>query len=64
VTNRKPIQTEFVISVEEAGRRLGLGRNQAYNAAHCGQIPVVRLGRRLIVPLVQFEKLLAGEEAA
>lgn len=46
------------ISVEEAGRRLGVSRNTAYEAAGRGEIPTIRIGRRLLVPVVAFERLL------
>ena len=46
------------ITVEEAGRLLGIGRNSAYEAASKGEIPTIRIGRRLLVPLVAFERML------
>lgn len=46
------------ISVEEAGRQLGLSRNSAYQAAGRGEIPTIKIGRRLLVPVVAFERLL------
>lgn len=49
------------MSVPEAGRHLGLCRNSAYLAARNGEIPVVRLGRKLRVPVSALEKMLAGE---
>ncbi|GEP00026.1 helix-turn-helix domain-containing protein [Methylobacterium haplocladii] len=48
------------ITVEEAGRRLGVSRNTAYEAAGRGEIPAIRIGRRLLVPLVAFERMLAA----
>jgi excisionase family DNA binding protein len=48
-------------SVPEAGRRAGLGRNAAYAAARRGEIPTIQFGRKLRVPRVAFERLLAGE---
>ncbi len=54
------------MSVPEAGRRLGIGRNAAYDAAACGQIPVIRIGRRMLVPKAAFERMLerVGEAVA
>jgi excisionase family DNA binding protein len=46
------------ISVEEAGKQLGISRNSAYEAASRGEIPTIKIGRRLLVPLVAFERLL------
>lgn len=54
------------MSVPEAGRRLGIGRNAAYEAAARGEIPMIRIGRRMLVPRVAFDKMLAtaGETEA
>jgi len=49
---------ELTISVPEAGRRLGLGKNASYEAARRGELPVLRFGRKLRVPVVAFERLL------
>jgi excisionase family DNA binding protein len=46
------------ISVEEAGRWLGVSRNTAYEAAGRGEIPTIRIGRLLRVPVAPFERLL------
>jgi excisionase family DNA binding protein len=46
------------ISVEEAGKRLGISRNTAYEAARKGQIPTLRIGRLLLVPEAAFERML------
>ena len=48
------------MTVEEAGRQLGISRNTAYEAARQGQIPVIKIGRRMLVPCEQFERLLKG----
>ena len=51
------------ITIPEAAKRLGIGRNQAYEAAARGEIPTLRFGKkRLVVPLAAFERLLRGEE--
>ena len=46
------------MSVEEVARLLGIGRGSAYAAARAGQIPVLRVGRRLLVPRAALEALL------
>ena len=53
-----------VLSVEEAGRRLGLGRAAAYVHAKAGHIPTIKLGNRMLVPKRAFAKLLASADAA
>ena len=48
-------------TVEEAGQILGLGRNTAYALAKSGQLPTIRLGRRLLVPKVALDRLLENQ---
>ena len=38
------------VTVEEAATILGVGRNKAYEAARSGEIPTIRIGKRLLVP--------------
>ena len=61
-------ETEAVtISVPEAARRLGIkSKGTAYEAAHRGDIPTIKIGRLLRVPVRALEKMLdrAGERAA
>jgi excisionase family DNA binding protein len=45
-------------TVEEAGEILGISRWHAYAAAKKGELPVVAIGRRLIVPRHALERLL------
>lgn len=47
--NRRDLDERVTISVEDAGRVLGLGRAAAYRAAQRGDIPTIRIGSRLIV---------------
>jgi excisionase family DNA binding protein len=52
------------VSVDEAAAMLGIGRGSAFRAVRAGEIPSVRIGRRVLVPLAALERLLNGEEAA
>ncbi len=54
------------LSIPEAGKTLGIGRSAAYEAARTGQLPTIRIGRRLLVPIVALERLLqeAGKSSA
>ena len=50
------------ITVPQAGREyFDLGRNASYEAARRGDIPTIRIGRLLRVPVVALERKL--EEA-
>ena len=60
VSERKQPET---YSVPDAGRRLGLGRNASYEAARRGELPVLRFGRRLVVPRIAFERMLAEAQS-
>jgi excisionase family DNA binding protein len=51
------------VTVGEAAKILGIGRNSAYQAVARGDIPVIRVGKRLLIPRVQIERLLAGEKS-
>lgn len=48
------------MTVAEAARVLGIGRQTAYDLVRRGELPALRLGkRRLVVPKVALERLLA-----
>jgi len=46
------------LTVEEAGLFLGIGRSAAYEAVRRGEIPHLRIGRRLLVPVPRLLALL------
>jgi excisionase family DNA binding protein len=53
------------LSVEEAAKELGISRHLAYEQArtgHIGGIPVLRIGRRLLVPRAALDRVLEGIE--
>jgi Helix-turn-helix domain len=48
------------LSVPEAGwKYFRLGRNGSYDAARRGDIPVIKIGARLRVPVIALERKLA-----
>lgn len=51
------------ITVVQAAALLGIGRNAAYRAAATGQLPVVRLGGRILVLTAPLRRLLGVEVA-
>jgi len=59
--NREKQVELLAISVAEAGKALGLGRNAAYAAAKRGLIPTKRIGRRLVVPLAPLKRMLEAD---
>lgn len=49
----------LTLTVEEAGALLGISRAFAYEAVRRGEIPSIRIGRRVLVPRVALERLLS-----
>jgi excisionase family DNA binding protein len=55
VTDKAP----KTLSVPEAGRKyFNLSRDASYQAAKRGELPTIRIGRLLRVPVVAMERLL------
>jgi excisionase family DNA binding protein len=52
------------LSVPEAGEKLGISRGSAYEAARRGEIPTIRIGSRLLVPVAALNRLLEGNQVA
>ena len=48
----------LVLTVVEAAELLKIGRSCAYEAIRNGQLPVIRMGRRILVPRAALERLL------
>jgi excisionase family DNA binding protein len=48
-------------TLTEAASRLGISRALAYEAAHRGELPVCRIGRRVLVPRVALLRLLGQD---
>lgn len=64
VTNRErtmttPTDQPATMTVEQAGQLLGISRRSAYRAAATGQLPTLRLGRRILVPTAALHRMLA-----
>jgi excisionase family DNA binding protein len=47
--------------IRDVARRLGLGKSAAYTAAARGQIPTIKIGRKLLVSKAALDRLLRGE---
>ena len=46
------------LTVDEVGRILGISRSLAYEGVRIGDIPSIRVGRRIIVPTAALRRLL------
>jgi excisionase family DNA binding protein len=60
MADEKPIERMTVPVWPDAGQMLGLGRNATYDAVARGEIPVLRFGRRILVPRKALERLVDG----
>ena len=49
---------KLVYNVNEARHLLGLSRGTVYEAIRCGQLPSIRVGRRILIPRAALERLL------
>jgi excisionase family DNA binding protein len=52
-------KNQLAIDVGTAARRIGLSRNGMYEAVARGEIPSIRIGRRLLIPVHALEALFA-----
>jgi excisionase family DNA binding protein len=57
-TQETPNRERLTLTVEEAGCLLGLKRTATYDAVRRGEIPSLRLGRKLLVPRAALMRLL------
>ncbi len=53
-------EKQYILTIPAAGRKFfGIGKSASYEAARRGQIPTIRIGRRLFVPIAAVENMLA-----
>jgi excisionase family DNA binding protein len=50
------------LTIPQAAKRLGVSRNSAYQAARRGEIPTIKIGKRILVPVAALERKLEGAE--
>ena len=53
---------KLVFSISEVANLLGISLNHAYTMAKTGQIPSVRFGRRIVVPVEALNRTINVEE--
>jgi excisionase family DNA binding protein len=61
-----PEQVEEILSyptcsVEQAASVLGVGRGHAYQSVKTGELPVIHLGRRVLVKTSALRRMLADQ---
>jgi excisionase family DNA binding protein len=52
------LENRLCISVTEAAQMLTISRNLAYEMVKQGRIPVIKFGKRLLIPRLALEKML------
>ena len=59
-------ETRLTYTIAEAGKLLGISRGSAYEGAKSGEIPVLKIGGRLLVPRAALDRMLGrpGEVGA
>lgn len=50
----------LVLSIKECQEKLGLSRSLVYELARTGKLPVIKCGRRILVPKKALEEMLAN----
>ncbi|MDP2916929.1 MAG: helix-turn-helix domain-containing protein [Dehalococcoidia bacterium] len=51
-------QERLTLTVEEAGRKLGISRGPMYAAVRRGEVPSIRVGKRILIPISALLRLL------
>ena len=57
----QPEEKRLTVTVEEAAKILGIGRNTAYSAIKSGELPSIKLRGRIVVPRHALSKLMGAE---
>ena len=53
---------KVVLSVSETARILGLSRNSTYQGVFTGEIPHIKVGKRILIPRIALQKMLESTD--
>ena len=53
-----------ILTVEQTAKVLGISRGLAFAAVRAGDIPSIRIGRRILVPRDRLRQMLGLDDAA
>ena len=53
-------EDRLTVTVDEAAELLGISRTMAFQAVRSGEIPAIRVRRRILVPVARLNDLLRG----
>ena len=54
-------EIESVLSVNECAKMLKISRSSVYQGCLTGEIPHIKIGRRILIPKRALEKMLEGD---
>lgn len=54
------MKDKLTLTVKETAELLGISRNSAYLAIATGQLPYIKLGKRILIPRLALQELLNG----
>lgn len=57
------MQERKTMTVEEVGMALGISRPKAFELASRSDFPVIRIGKRIVVPIDAFQKWMEKQTA-
>lgn len=60
MTGTVDLRGRYTCTIPEAATVLGIGRDAAYAAARRGEIPTLRVGRRVLVPVPLLLRMLGA----
>ena len=59
------METEkLTFNVDEAGKALGISRSLAYEMVRTGKLPVIRFGKRMLIPRKAVQNMLENPAGA
>lgn len=56
---RRLVEELLTYTVDQVAKKLGIGRVKAYEGIKDGEIPHLRIGRRIVIPIAAFNEYLA-----
>lgn len=57
------LEGRATITVDEAARLIGIGRSAGYQAVASGDLPSIKIGRRIVIPVAPLLRMLEVEDA-
>lgn len=60
-TSQQPQADPEVLTPEEARQKSRSGRNAFYEAIKRGEVPSIRIGKKILIPRARYEAMLRGE---